>query len=196
METPTITAYYREIDPQKRKALLEEAIRTGEEPEANEIRKELWEIRYKDRAEGGKDARADGYFRMWMALEYNKDAKKKFFGGNRGARKEIGKHLKELKFKEFQEKGGLYEELLYRECCHLVKTYMELCEKDKSYNSTLYGILNISSERAKEKLKQDIHQIAIELPAHLQMEQELSILTRAAREMYALHFPGEGSLSE
>ena len=102
--------------------------------------------------------------------------------------------LDDVKFREIRAKSPLHEELLYRECCHMVKTYMELSESDKAYNSTLFGIMKMSSERAKDKLKADIYDTAVVLPQTLKMEEELGIVTRAAREMYELHFPGEGSL--
>ena len=50
MDTPTIAKYYREKDPMERLKLLEQSIAAGEEPEENRIRKELWEIRYSDKA--------------------------------------------------------------------------------------------------------------------------------------------------
>ena len=122
-----------------------------------------------------------------------KDSGKRLMGV-RGGRKEIMKQLNKMKFQEICAKGKDYEELLYRECCHMVKTYMELSESDKAYNSTLFGIMKMSSERAKDKLKADIYDTAVVLPQTLKMEEELGIVTRAAREMYELHFPGEGSL--
>ena len=109
MDTPTIAKYYREKDPMERLKLLEQSIAAGEEPEENRIRKELWEIRYSDKAETG-DTRADGYLGLWMTMEFNRNSASRFFG-TRSAKKEIGKYLKKLKFQEFQEKGGLYEEL-------------------------------------------------------------------------------------
>ena len=51
-----------------------------------------------------------------------------------------------------------------------------------------------SSERVKDKLKADIYDTAVVLPQTLKLAEELGIITRAAREMYELHFPGEGSL--
>ena len=42
MDTPTIAEYYREADPRKRKALLEQALASGEDMEANGIRREIW----------------------------------------------------------------------------------------------------------------------------------------------------------
>ena len=143
MDTPKIAQYYREHDPLKRKQLLEDSIAQGEEPENNEIRKKIWEIRYKDKAETGGDARADGFLALWMILEFNRNAGNKFFGA-RGAKKDIEKQLKKLHFQEFANGGERARELLYRECCHLVKVYMELCESDKSYTSMLCGIMSMS----------------------------------------------------
>ena len=131
-DTPTIALYYREHDPMKRKMFLDQSIAAGEDEEANAVRKELWELRYGEPSEAGSGTRADGYLALWMAMEYNKDTAGKLFGLKR-ARKEIGKNLTRLKFREMQEKSELHRELLYRECCHMVKTYMELCEKDKTY---------------------------------------------------------------
>ncbi len=193
MDTPTIAQYYREADPMKRKALLEQSIEAGEEPEANAIRKELWDLRYEGPSELGPKTRADGYLGLWMLMEFNRDAGKRIFGG-KSARKEIVKSLSKLKFKEIREKSVLHEELLYRECCHVVKLYMELSEKDKSYNSVLCGILTMNSEKAKKKLQHDIYETAILLPPSIGMEEELELITKAAREMYEVHFPGEGGI--
>ena len=44
----------------------------------------------------------------------------------------------------------------------MVRTYMELCEKDKTYNTTLCGIVPISEKSAKNKLHRDIYETAIQ----------------------------------
>lgn len=190
MDTPTITQYYREHDPMKRKKLLEQSIEAGELPKENAVRMELWNLRYASPSQVEKNNRADGYLAMWMSMEFNKEAGKGFFG-SRGAKKEIVEHLKKLKFIEIQEKGGLYEELLYRECCHMVKMYMELCETDKSYGSTFCGLINITQDKLVNKIRRDIEMTAVELPSSIQMEKELGIITRAAKEMYRLKYPDE-----
>ena len=170
-DTPTIALYYREHDPMKRKMFLDQSIAAGEDEEANAVRKELWELRYGEPSEAGSGTRADGYLALWMAMEYNKDTAGKLFGLKR-ARKE----------------------LLYRECCHMVKTYMELCEKDKAYNTILCGIVHISEKSAKSKIQNDIYTTAIAFPEEINMQEELEMITRAAREVYEAHFPGEGGL--
>ena len=192
MDTPTIAKYYREKEPMERLKLLEQSIAAEEDPEGNKIRKELWEIRYSDKSEAG-DTRADGYLGLWMTMEFNRNSGSRFFG-TRSAKKEIGKYLTKLKFQEIQEKGGLYEELLYRECCHMVLVYMELCQTDKSYNTTLCGLIHIKEDSAKSKLQRDIRETAVDLPGTLGMESELGIITRAAREIYRQYYPNEGNI--
>ena len=192
MDTPTIAKYYREKEPMERLKLLEQSIAAEEDPEGNKIRKELWEIRYSDKSEAG-DTRADGYLGLWMTMEFNRNFGSRFFG-TRSAKKEIGKYLTKLKFQEIQEKGGLYEELLYRECCHMVLVYMDLCQTDKSYNTTLCGLIHIKEDSAKSKLQRDIRETAVDLPGTLGMESELGIITRAAREIYRQYYPNEGNI--
>ena len=192
MDTPTIAKYYREKEPMERLKLLEQSIAAEEDPEGNKIRKELWEIRYSDKSEAG-DTRADGYLGLWMTMEFNRNSGSRFFG-TRSAKKEIGKYLTKLKFQEIQEKGGLYEELLYRECCHMVLVYMDLCQTDKSYNTTLCGLIHIKEDSVKSKLQRDIRETAVDLPGTLGMESELGIITRAAREIYRQYYPNEGNI--
>nr|WP_296047534.1 DUF6553 family protein [uncultured Blautia sp.] len=192
MDTPTIAKYYREKEPMERLKLLEQSIAAEEDPERNKIRRELWEIRYSDKSEAG-DTRADGYLGLWMTMEFNRNSGSRFFG-TRSAKKEIGKYLTKLKFQEIQEKGGLYEELLYRECCHMVLVYMDLCQTDKSYNTTLCGLIHIKEDSAKSKLQRDIRETAVDLPGTLGMESELGIITRAAREIYRQYYPNEGNI--
>lgn len=192
MDTPTIAEYYREADPKKRRNLLEQEIETGTDSEANQIRKEIWEARY---SEMDEVTMADGYLRFWMAMEFNRKAANKWFGV-KGAVKEIRKELNSVKFQELQQKSDLHRELLYRECCHLVKLYIDLCKTDRSYNSMLAGIITIKKEDVTAKIKRDIYETAVCLPRDLGMEEELSLLTKAAREIYELYFPGEGGMAE
>ena len=193
METPIIAQYYKETEPEKRKKLLDQAIESGEEQDANEIRKEIWEARYKGTTnEGGL---ADGYLKLWMTLEFNRNAGHKIFGAGR-AQKEILRELDDVKFREIRNKSALHEELLYKECKQLVKLYMDLCEKDKNYNSVLCGLVTIKKDSAVAKLKRDIYETTIRLPQELGLEKELDLVSKAAREVYELQFPDEGGMPE
>ena len=193
MDTPIIAQYYRETEPKKRKELLNQAIASGEDQEANEIRREIYEARYKNTTNDG--GIADGYLKFWMALEFNRNAGHKIFGPGR-AQKEILRELDDVKFREIRNKSALHEELLYKECKQLVKFYMDLCEKDKNYNSVLCGLVTIKKDSAVAKLKREIYETTIRLPQELGLEKELDLVSKAAREVYELQFPDEGGMPE
>ena len=159
MDTPIIAQYYRETEPKKRKQLLDQAIASGEDQEANEIRREIYEA-------PGK------------------------------AQKEILKELDDVKFREIRAKSPLHEELLYRECKHLVKFYMTLCAQDKNYNSILCGLITIKKESSEAKMKRDIYETAIRLPKDLHLEEELALVTKAAHEVYGQEYPEESGFPE
>ena len=130
-----------------------------------------------------------------MTLEFNRNVGHKFFGA-KGAQKEIRKELSLLKFQELRARSVLYEELLYRECQHLVALYMDLCAKDKNYNSVILGLMTMKEENSLAKMKRDIYETAVCVPRDVNMEDELSLLTRAARKVYEDRFPGEGGMAE
>ena len=120
-----------------------------------------------------------------MALEFNRNAGHKIFGPGK-AQKEILKELDDVKFREIRAKSPLHEELLYRECKHLVKFYMTLCAQDKNYNSIL----------SEAKMKRDIYETAIRLPKDLNLEEELALVTKAAHEVYGQEYPEESGFPE
>ena len=106
------------------------------------------------------------------------------------------KELDQVHFHELAAKSELHRELIYRECEHLVKLYMDLCQTDKSYNTILCGLVTMKKDDVKSKLQRDIYETAVKVPRELDMEQELALLTRAARKVYEDYFPGEGGLPE
>ena len=106
------------------------------------------------------------------------------------------KELDQVHFHELAAKSELHRELIYRECEHLVKLYMDLCQTDKSYNTILCGLVTMKRDDVKSKLQRDIYETAVKVPRELDMEQELALLTRAARKVYEDYFPGEGGLPE
>ena len=46
----------------------------------------------------------------------------------------------------------------------------------------------------KSKIQNDIYTTAIAFPEEIKMQEELEMITKAAREAYEAHFPGEGGL--
>ena len=54
----------------------------------------------------------------------------------------------------------------------------------------------MKKDDVKSKLQRDIYETTVKVPRELDMEQELALLTRAARKVYEDYFPGEGGLPE
>ena len=55
----------------------------------------------------------------------------------------------------------------------------------------------MKKDDVKSKLQRDIYETAVMcIQEMLDMEEELALLTRAARKVYEDHFPGEGGMLE
>lgn len=193
MDTPTIAEYYKEKDPMKRRKLLDKSIEAGEEPQENQIRQELWEIRYQDKSEAGQGGRSDGYLGMWMAMEFEKGSANRLFG-IKSARKSLQKHIDKLKLKEMSEKSELHAQLLYREWYHAVVLYLQLSQTDRNYSSYLLGMLSMKEADLNNKIKNDIYKTAIALPEQIKMTEELDVITRAAKAVYRDFFPDDDAI--
>ena len=195
MDERKLELYYAEADPVKRKIIFEKILEEEGDTSDNQIRKELFAVRYAKASQTKKEIPADGYLALWMALEYNVGVGGGLFGLDiRRAQKEIRRHLEGLKIAHYLGLGGDYERLQKEELCHMVRSYMTLCKTDRSYNSTLFGLMKIGSDNADSKLKEDIRAVATFLPQRLHMEEELAPITEAARIVYEEFFPYEGGL--
>ena len=56
--------------------------------------------------------------------------------------------------------------------------------------------MTMKEENSLAKMKRDIYETAVCVPRDVNMEDELSLLTRAARKVYEDRFPGEGGMAE
>lgn len=188
-KTDLIKRYYQEYDPMKRRRILEKSIQQGEDPERNQLRMELWELRYQEPSKAVKGGRSDGFLLLWMNLKYADGNTGGFLIGTRRTIKEIKKTLEKLQIVKWKEKGGLYEECLYEECCHLMELYIYSCVSDKNYSSGLLGLMALPKEKVDSKITSDMYGAAIRVPRNLNLEKELDIITRAAKEVYSRHYP-------
>lgn len=195
MNTPLITEFYKVTKPQKRREILEKSIQAGEDPQKNAIRLELISLRYPKQKNGRTKEPVDALLRVWMYIEFNKkNSRSRMHAAN--ARKEIRKNMDEIQFQQILKKSGLHRELLYAEVCHMLKLYMNLCETDKSYRNTFFGLLTMSDEAFREKLRADVYETAVLVPRRLEMQEELQIFEDALRDVYCREFPDEDPLPE
>lgn len=195
MTSELIRNYYEESAPLKRKAILEESLAKGEEPEANQIRRELWDCRYAGIIDKKTQERADGYMKLWMTLKFFSGSRMGVLGRKRN-QKEIRGLLKELGFEKMLSYGPVGEQVLYQECYHAARVYMVSCSEDRRYASTLLGLMTISKERVQEKIATDTALAAKFIPEQLQMVEELRIFSEGSIQAYKDLFPGDANFLE
>ena len=188
-EKKYLEQYYKETDPMKRKELLEQSIAAGEDPAGNPIRMELWEARYREKSQN-KNERADGFLKLRMVMNYAGDNSTGIFG-YRGVKRDIRKALKKLNFEELKQKDEATRKLLYKECYHMGQLYLYLCENDRTYGSTLLGMMALNKEKLQDKIGADIFNVACKVPTRLEMEEELEPLLSAVIDAYIYTYPQE-----
>lgn len=180
-------AYYRETDREKRRSLLEARLESGIPDKGDEIRLELWKRRY-----GTGDRLADGvdyFIRSWMRL-YLLSGNPGRPGGKR-KKKELEQIRQDMGFFLAEEYGREGEEALYQEFCNGLRYYIQLCRKDKKYNSTVMGLVKLKPDRLAKKLGQEFLEVSVRLPEHFGMGQEFGLLKKACERVYREEFPGE-----
>lgn len=89
----------------------------------------------------------------------------------------LGKERRELRKRHFEEKRS---------------TKKEVTAKKPGKDTQAASIQNKGS--GKSKLQKDVYTTAIVFPEEINMQEELEMITKAAREAYEAHFPGEGGL--
>ena len=75
--------------------------------------------------------------------------------------------------------GSLREELLFREYQHLAAVYEDLCRHSRNYGSLLMGIGSLKPDQVTDRILSDLREVAVELPAKAELQQEMALLSRA-----------------
>ena len=190
-KAPWPECYYQEKDAKKRLALLEEAIQAGEGDETeNAIRKKLWGLRYGQQAKKNAPL-PDGYVGLWVALNYHRQDRSYF--RLRGAVREIEGRMHDLGFDSLQSEQE--QQLLHRELMHAVSLYLSTCSEG-SYNTQAFGLMKMKQENLIQKIAAEIQDVTCDLPARLNLTEQLTPLRKAAFETFCETFPDNAELLE
>lgn len=174
--------YYREREPQVRKALLDEADAEGLTKEENRIRRKLYERRYPS-----KGPTKDSFLKAWLDVRFLKERDSGLFKGPNP--KKLMKVLDEIGFDELGE-DRVYRGILYQEVYHLGLLYASLCQEDKGYSSIIFGIGTLSEDKLAGKIGAEFRDIAIEIPKKFNLEDsKYSLWTDALTDAYCDMFP-------
>ena len=176
-----LESYYEEIDPAKRRKILDEYIATaGDSDPAASYRKALYEYRNVDPADPQR--KLDRFMLAFLDFLYL----------YRSSRILPGRYVKEVKTTigslELDERvhaDPLFAEAFSLEVRNAARRYFETCKTD-GYHRKFFGI---TASKPEEKEKQrciDIWRMSYGLAERLGLEEEMDLFCRALSEAYRL----------
>ena len=173
--------YYVESSPARRRQILNVAMETQSDPEADEIRLQIWKLRYAKARENGKSGRADGYLKLWMDLRYLAENPPGRFSVNK-TQKRLERELEELGFFQFYDQSEQSRMLLFQECLHTARLYVKLCFSDRNYTSMILGMMPMKEGRVQDKVSKDLKKLYEDLPKVVEIPKPLELMLSAAKE--------------
>lgn len=179
--------YYRETNRANRKRILDLAVMTEGPTKEVELCQKLYDARYGNSRENKE---VDYFIRGLMTLEYMKISKG-IWNYKKKRDRERESVLKDFQWNLVKSYGETGEQIIYKEYCNLIKLYLELCERDRTYSSLIFGLGKIKRESFKKKVAEDIYRIAYIVPKKLNLEKELFLFSKAAAETFYRLYPGE-----
>ncbi|MFA6847630.1 MAG: DUF6553 family protein [Lachnospiraceae bacterium] len=178
-QSAKLNMYYREIDPGKRKQLLDELCMTEEDDGANEYRRHLYELRHVDR----KDPAHEVDLFLWncINLPFIYKSKTLFMSG---PIKEVRKIMKDMGAAESSEYGDAGEKAFYWEMRNTMKRYLSTCD-DKNYRRKLFGLMSASDEDRIVQTCKDAWEMSYGIAGRLHLEDEMKVFCKAVEDEYS-----------
>ncbi len=176
-----LESYYEEIDPAKRRNILDEYIAAagGSDPAAS-YRKALYEYRYVDPADPQK--KLDRVMLAFLDFLYLYRSSRVLPGRYV---KEVQATIKALELDEKVHADPLFAEAFGMEIRNAARRYFETCKTD-GYHRKFFGI---TASKPEEKEKQrciDVWRMSYGLAERLGLEEEMDLFCRALSEAYRL----------
>ncbi len=179
------TSYFIETNHLKRKKILDSLITSCNITPEIELCQKLYNARY---GNSGKNQEVDCFIRGLMTLEYMKNYKG-FLLRKKRIQQERHSILKDLQCDLVKFYGDIGELILYNEYCNLIRRYLELCERDRTYSSFIFGLGKIKRTTFEKKVCDDIYRIAYVVPQMLNLEDELCLFSKAASDIVRQQYP-------
>lgn len=165
-------SYYEEMDPKRRKVMLEHALDTFDNKESEQKRSRIYKLRY------GRNM-ADQFMRVWLDLKFRNTNEAVPFFKRRKKVEEI---------RSLYAQFGIYEEdfrdVLLPEWHHFARTVITTNADDRGFNSTLLGLVSITDESAAKKLADEMHAVLKEVPEKYGLQDEVKEFREVFHEEY------------
>lgn len=170
--------YYRELDPKRRWALLEQLCLSEDDDGANAYRRRLYRARYADERQPGQEVdrflfNCLNFAQLWSSARWFKG----------GARREVLRTLQQMLADEAAALGEAGERALYWEIRNAAARYLKTCE-GSSYNRALFGMIASGDESRSDRICRDIWRMTEGLSGLLGLGDALSLWNRAVQDAY------------
>ena len=178
--------FYRELDPGRRRRMLEELFRAEPDDGANRYRLMLLEARHGGAKKDG--AEVDRFLFQFVNLVQVYRSGKLF---RKNARRETEKLMRELLWTEAAQYGEAGERALYWELRNAAMRYFKTCE-GSLYNRGLFGLVPSGDADRKDRVSREVWQMTEGLCGITGLEAELTLWNRAVADAYC-QFDDKGS---
>ena len=177
--------YYRELEPLRRRAMLEKLCASEPDDGANAYRRLLFEARHVDARNPGREL--DRMLFMCVNFMQVYQTTRLFRGG---AIKEVRRSLQELRFDLAGQYGEAGRRALYWECRNAVARYLSTCESP-SYNRGLFGMAPSRDTGRQERIARDIWMMSAGITRYTGMEEDLALWDQAVLDAYCMAGAGQ-----
>lgn len=169
-----VQQFYDVTDRSRRRELLAQIVAIEGETEENALRRSVMEQRY-DVRDG---CEVDYFIRGWMLL----GALRSRLWGVRSMRRDAAEVLACWQMDKAGSEPG--RSVISGELYNMTRLYIELCGRDRVYNSLLWGFGTISDRRRGDKIAEEIVRQTETIPGKLGMEAEFALFREAAQSAW------------
>ena|ERR1035437_6160118 len=172
--------YYKELDPERRKVLLDHNGEEVLEDPLNELRRGLWKLRYVDPE--NTNHRVDHFLMQCVNFLFlYKSSKSRF--ARKSAAKEVRSALNTMGFSLAGQYGEVGDNLLYMEFRNTISRYFSTCS-NRFYGRKIFGLMSSSDSEKKYQMAKDAWQLSEGLPERLEMTKELALFSKAVHDEF------------
>lgn len=175
--------YYRELEPKKRREMLEKLVSEEADDGGNDFRRRLFEARHTDPKRPGQEV--DNF--LWQCVNFIFLCKtmKVFF---RHDKKEMMQGIKTLCIEEAASYGDVGNKALYWEFRNTLRRYFMTCESS-SYRRKMFGLVSASDEEKVWQKCLDAWQMSRGVSLKFDLSEELAIWNEAVKDEYSCQDP-------
>ncbi|MCC8141394.1 MAG: hypothetical protein LIO56_02525 [Lachnospiraceae bacterium] len=164
--------YFNELDPVKRKTILDALQPEAGEEEALTQLRALFSLRYEPDRRIGYIDHFIGAISTLRDIAYNP-------GGRLSERKNTGLVQNAVHALCLDRGGEFSREILYRELCQLITCYIKMCRDDTHYQSVVLGLGRMSSDSLTGKIALDMQYLWETIVKYLGENEEYQVFRAA-----------------